>query len=70
MNLTSCQPAGQDVLSQAGLIESVLDPIPDNEPPTKRCGYGACSVSGCYCKGYMGTADLCSNCGHAYPAHC
>jgi hypothetical protein len=69
MNLTSCQPAGQDVLSQAAFIESVLDPIPDNEPPAKRCGYGACCVSGCYCQGYMGTADTCSNCGHAYALH-
>ncbi len=32
-------------------------------------GYGACSISGCPCKGYMGSAQLCQNCGHQYGAH-
>jgi hypothetical protein len=32
-------------------------------------GYGACSISGCPCKGYMGNAQLCQNCGHQYGAH-
>lgn len=36
-----------------------------------RAGWGACSVSGCPCRGYQqayGT-DLCGNCGHGYSAH-
>lgn len=32
-------------------------------------GYGACSVSGCYCQGYMGSGPQCQNCGHQYGAH-
>lgn len=32
-------------------------------------GYGACSVPGCPCQGYAGSAQLCQNCGHQYPAH-
>ena len=34
-------------------------------------GSGACSVSGCPCRGYQrayGT-DLCGNCGHSYYSH-
>jgi uncharacterized protein (DUF983 family) len=37
--------------------------------PEIKMGYGACSVSGCYCKGYMGSADTCQNCGHNYGLH-
>lgn len=34
-------------------------------------GYGACSISGCPCKGYQATygSELCSNCGHKYTDH-
>jgi hypothetical protein len=32
-------------------------------------GYGACSVSGCPCQGYMGSGPLCQNCGHQYGMH-
>jgi hypothetical protein len=32
-------------------------------------GYGACSVSGCYCQSYMGSGPLCQNCGHQYGMH-
>ena len=38
----------------------------------KKCmGYGACSVSGCPCKGFAETygSDLCNNCGHKYTDH-
>lgn len=34
-----------------------------------KAGYGACSVSGCYCRGFMGNQDLCANCGHQYGMH-
>ena len=34
-----------------------------------RAGYGACSASGCPCRGYMGNQDLCQNCGHQYSMH-
>ncbi|WP_158225000.1 hypothetical protein [Brunnivagina elsteri] len=33
------------------------------------CGYGACSVSGCYCQAYEGNANTCENCGHNYQRH-
>lgn len=32
-------------------------------------GYGTCSVSGCYCSGYMGSGSICENCGHNYSFH-
>lgn len=32
-------------------------------------GYGACSSSGCPCKGYAGNTQLCQNCGHQYGVH-
>lgn len=34
-------------------------------------GYGACSKSGCNCKGYEGSGNTCANsgCGHAYSDH-
>ena len=32
-------------------------------------GYGACSYSGCNCKGYQGSGDTCGNCGHNYATH-
>jgi hypothetical protein len=34
-----------------------------------RCGYGACSISGCYCQSYSGQAYTCANCGHNYASH-
>ena len=36
-----------------------------------RCGYGACSKSGCNCKGYEGSGSTCANqgCGHSYSDH-
>jgi translation initiation factor 2 gamma subunit (eIF-2gamma) len=37
--------------------------------PGIKMGYGACSVSGCNCKSYMGSADTCENCGHNYGLH-
>ncbi|MGJ5633280.1 hypothetical protein [Nostoc sp. CALU 1950] len=33
------------------------------------CGYGACSASGCNCKGYEGSGETCENCGHNYSKH-
>jgi hypothetical protein len=32
-------------------------------------GYGACSVSGCGCQGFMGSDQLCGNCHHNYSFH-
>ncbi len=32
-------------------------------------GYGQCSISGCPCRGFMGSGGLCTNCGHQYGAH-
>ena len=32
-------------------------------------GYGQCSTSGCPCRGYTGSQQLCQNCGHQYRAH-
>lgn len=32
-------------------------------------GYGACSISGCYCQSYMGGDATCHNCGHNYYSH-
>lgn len=32
-------------------------------------GYGECSVSGCNCRAYMGSADTCENCGHGKHLH-
>ena len=32
-------------------------------------GWGYCTVSGCGCKAFMGTQDLCTNCGHNYSLH-
>jgi hypothetical protein len=34
-------------------------------------GYGACSKSGCNCKGFEGSGGTCANrgCGHAYEDH-
>jgi hypothetical protein len=37
--------------------------------PAIHMGYGACSVSGCNCQSYMGSADTCQNCGHNYGLH-
>ncbi len=31
--------------------------------------YGACSSPGCHCRGFAGSGDLCSNCGHQYDDH-
>ncbi|MFN8556079.1 MAG: hypothetical protein U0531_01560 [Dehalococcoidia bacterium] len=34
-------------------------------------GWGACSISGCPCRGYQQTygSELCQNCGHNFTAH-
>jgi len=69
MNLITCQPAIQVILPQPGFIKGVLNPNSGNEPPDMRCGYGACSVSGCNCPAYMGNDNTCSNCGHNYQSH-
>ena len=36
-----------------------------------RCGYGACSKSGCNCQHFEGSGSTCANmgCGHAYQDH-
>lgn len=36
---------------------------------TAHAGYGQCSVSGCACRGYSGSQQLCQNCGHQYGMH-
>jgi hypothetical protein len=38
-------------------------------PRRAHAGYGKCTVSGCYCCGYGGQGNLCSNCGHQYTDH-
>lgn len=43
--------------------------VEDSELDDVRLGAGACSVSGCSCPGFMGSADLCSNCGHSASLH-
>lgn len=45
--------------------------VADRAAPPIRCGYGACSKSGCNCKGFEGSASTCGNsgCGHAYSDH-
>ena len=41
------------------------------KPDNCRMGYGACSISGCPCRGFreMYGSDLCGNCGHKYTDH-
>lgn len=31
--------------------------------------FGACSVAGCNCQGFMGSGQTCENCGHSYSMH-
>jgi hypothetical protein len=38
-------------------------------PGRAHAAYGKCTVSGCYCCGYGGQGNLCSNCGHQYSDH-
>jgi hypothetical protein len=38
-------------------------------PRRAHAAYGKCTVSGCYCCGYGGQGNLCSNCGHQYADH-
>lgn len=38
-------------------------------PRRAHAGMGRCTMSGCYCCEYHGTADNCSNCGHQYTDH-
>jgi hypothetical protein len=38
-------------------------------PRRAHAAYGRCTVSGCYCCGFMGNGNLCSNCGHQYSDH-
>ena len=41
----------------------------DRSAPHVHCGYGACSISGCYCQSYSGQGYTCANCGHNYASH-
>lgn len=38
-------------------------------PRRAHASYGKCTVSGCYCCGFAGNGNLCSNCGHQYSDH-
>jgi hypothetical protein len=48
-------------------------PSPQHKHGSPRTeGYGACSVSGCPCPGFVqdpGYSYMCTNCGHSYQAH-
>jgi hypothetical protein len=49
---------------------SIMSPIkPHGKSKSVRCGYGACSSSGCNCQKYEGNGDTCGNCGHSYQRH-
>ncbi len=54
-------------LLQPTLAKLIVKNPQKNKSP--RCGYGKCSIGGCYCGSYAGNADTCSNCGHNYQAH-
>jgi hypothetical protein len=54
-------------LLKDGLIASLIKPRGNSKPA--RCGYAACSSSGCNCQKYEGSADTCGNCGHNYQRH-
>jgi len=43
----------------------------DDENSVRRvtAGYGSCGVGGCACQSFMGTGNLCANCGHHYDFH-
>ena len=47
--------------------ELVDNSKPDNQPI--RAGYGNCTASYCTCGGFMGSNQLCANCGHNYSFH-
>lgn len=38
-------------------------------PRRAHAAFGKCTVSGCYCCGFRGNSDNCSNCGHLYSDH-
>lgn len=42
---------------------------PNNPATGPVAGYGACSTSGCNCRGYEGSGNTCENCGHSYEKH-
>jgi hypothetical protein len=50
--------------SPAAVLKAEQTPAPHH-----KCGYGACSISGCYCQSYSGQAYTCANCGHNYASH-
>ena len=59
-----------DTSKQKGQEPSLIASPLDNEVSVCS-GVGACSKSGCNCKGYEGNADTCANpgCGHGYTDH-
>jgi translation initiation factor 2 gamma subunit (eIF-2gamma) len=46
-----------------------IEKIEMEKKPHIHMGYGECSVSGCNCRAYMGSADTCENCGHNKELH-
>lgn len=50
-----------------------VSPVVDtqSDPQPWRCGFGACSKSGCNCKEYEGSGSTCANqgCGHSFQDH-
>jgi len=57
--------------------ETAWDPLipyhgvqdPGHQHSVRTMGYGRCSVSGCNCPAFMGSDQLCQNCGHNYNLH-
>jgi len=37
--------------------------------PNVIAGWGACTVVGCGCRGYVGSGWYCDNCGHSFNLH-
>jgi hypothetical protein len=47
----------------------LVDPGHSHSHIPNTMGYGACSISGCACPAFMGSEQLCANCGHNYSYH-
>lgn len=68
MNLESHSPSNLPAAARNGMYCPTSTTESMNRPPL-RAGYGACYVNGCLCKSFMGSDQLCGNCGHNYSFH-
>ncbi len=62
--------SGKDQEVRHGELSAPAADARTDEPDHPR-GWGACSVSGCPCSGFVQTwgSELCNNCGHKYTDH-